>query len=313
MSQQIAERIHERPELGLLVIGYVDSNGSSAVDSGVVTRNLGSVEDLRSIVEAEKPTRLIVGIADRRGSLPMQELLRLSHSGYVIEAAERTFEQLYGRVCSEYLRPSQIVFSHEFGASEFTTALQSFYSRVIAGAALLLLAPLLVVVALLVRLTSPGRALYSQRRLGLHGKPFTVYKFRSMRTDAEAKTGAVWAAKDDPRVTRIGKWLRRLRIDEFPQLWNVLKGEMSIVGPRPERPEFVETLSEQIPFYRQRLAVRPGVTGWAQINYKYGDTIEDTVRKLEYDLYYIKNLTPALDFYIMFQTIKVMLLTRGAQ
>jgi len=176
-----------------------------------------------------------------------------------------------------------------------------------------ILAPLMLLVALLVRLTSPGPALYRQLRVGRNGSLFSVYKFRSMRIDAEKETGAVWAAKNDPRVTRLGKTLRRLRIDELPQLFNVLKGEMSIVGPRPERPEFVATLSEQIPFYRQRHCIRPGITGWAQINHKYGDTIEDTVTKLEYDLYYIKNLSPSLDFYIIFQTLKVMVQQRGAQ
>ena len=311
VTRQIAERIAERPELGMRVIGLIDNN-EDAEGSGSAPW-LGSIAQLQEIVVREKPTRIVVGMSERRGQLPIHDLLNLSYSGYAVEDAERTFELVYGRVCTEQLRPSQIVFSHEMGPKPFILSLQNIYSRVIALVALIVLAPLLFVVAILVRATSPGAALYSQRRLGLHGRAFTVYKFRSMRFDAEAKTGAVWASKDDPRVTPVGKWLRRLRIDEFPQLWNVLKGEMAIVGPRPERPEFVNTLAEQIPFYRQRLAVRPGVTGWAQINYKYGDTIEDTIRKLEYDLYYIKHLTPTLDFYIMFQTVKVMVLTRGAQ
>jgi len=150
-------------------------------------------------------------------------------------------------------------------------------------------------------------------RVGMNGVPFTLYKFRSMRADAEAQTGAVWATKDDPRVTPVGRVLRKLRIDELPQLFNVLKGEMSMVGPRPERPEFVRALSEKIPYYRQRHCVRPGITGWAQVNYKYGDTLEDTIRKLEYDLYYIKNMSTSLDSYIIFLTIKAILLSRGSQ
>jgi len=169
------------------------------------------------------------------------------------------------------------------------------------------------VVAAAVRLTSPGPVLYRQTRVGLQGAPFVVYKFRSMRTDAEAETGAVWASKDDPRVTWLGKYLRRFRLDEMPQLFNVLRGDMAIVGPRPERPEFVRTLSEKIPFYAHRHCVKPGITGWAQINHKYGDTLEDTITKLEYDLYYIKNISPSLDGYIIFHTAKVMLLSRGAQ
>jgi len=165
----------------------------------------------------------------------------------------------------------------------------------------------------LVRLSSGGPALFRQQRIGQDGVPFTLYKFRSMYRDAEAVSGAVWAKKDDPRITPVGKWLRRLRLDELPQLFNVLKGDMSIVGPRPERPEFVAELEKRIPFYRQRHCVKPGITGWAQINHKYGDTIEDTIAKLEYDLYYIKNLAPALDALIMLRTAKVMLLIRGSQ
>ena len=155
--------------------------------------------------------------------------------------------------------------------------------------------------------------LYRQVRVGLDGRPFTLYKFRSMRADAEAETGAVWASKDDPRVTSFGRIIRKLRIDEIPQLFNVLKGEMSVVGPRPERPEMVQSLSEKIPYYRHRHCVRPGITGWAQVNYKYGDTLEDVIRKLEYDLYYIKNMSLSLDSYIIFLTIKATLLSRGSQ
>jgi exopolysaccharide biosynthesis polyprenyl glycosylphosphotransferase len=171
----------------------------------------------------------------------------------------------------------------------------------------------MLLVALAVKLTSAGPVLYRQTRVGKNGAPFLLYKFRSMRANAEAQTGAVWASKDDPRTTPVGKFLRRLRLDELPQFFNVLRGEMSLVGPRPERPEFVKTLSEQIPYYRQRHCVKPGITGWAQINHKYGDTLEDTVTKLEYDFYYIKNISTSLDAYIIFHTLKTMLLSRGAQ
>src|ERR1017187_1622762 len=173
--------------------------------------------------------------------------------------------------------------------------------------------PIMLLTALAVRLSSPGAVLYRQTRVGLDGALFTLYKFRSMRANAEFATGAVWAQKDDPRVTKVGRFIRAIRFDELPQLFNVLRGEMSMVGPRPERPEFVRALSEQIPYYRQRHCVRPGITGWAQINYKYGDTFEDTITKLEYDLYYIKNMSMALDTYIVFHTLKAVLLSRGAQ
>jgi len=171
----------------------------------------------------------------------------------------------------------------------------------------------MAIAAIVVKLTSPGPILHRQVRVGLNDSVFTVLKFRSMHINAEAKTGPVWAQKDDPRVTKIGKWLRRLRFDELPQLFNVLKGDMSLVGPRPERPEFVKSLIEQIPYYSYRHCVRPGITGWAQINYKYGSTLEDSIMKLEYDLYYIKNLAVSLDMFIIFHTLKVMLFSETAQ
>jgi lipopolysaccharide/colanic/teichoic acid biosynthesis glycosyltransferase len=173
--------------------------------------------------------------------------------------------------------------------------------------------PIMLIVAILVRVTSPGPVLFRQKRVGHNGAIFTMYKFRSMRQDAEEKTGAVWSTKNDPRATPLGYWLRKLRLDELPQLFNVVRGDMSVVGPRPERPEFVFVLQEKIPYYGQRLCVRPGITGWAQINYKYGDTIEDTIVKLEYDLYYIKNISWSLDAFIIFHTAKTMLFGRGSQ
>jgi lipopolysaccharide/colanic/teichoic acid biosynthesis glycosyltransferase len=171
----------------------------------------------------------------------------------------------------------------------------------------------MLLTAILVRVTSPGPILYRQTRVGLRGKPFTLVKFRSMYVDAEARTGPVWATQDDPRITPVGRWLRLLRLDELPQFFNVLRGEMVLVGPRPERPEFCAMLDQNIPFFRVRHFVKPGITGWAQINHKYADTMEDTIRKLEYDLYYVKNMAPSLDAYIIFHTLKVMLLFRGAQ
>jgi len=191
--------------------------------------------------------------------------------------------------------------------------LQNIYSFLIALVSLVLTFPLMLLVAVGVKLTSTGPVLFRQKRVGLNGKIFTIYKFRSMVVNAEATTGAVWAKKNDPRVTPFGAVLRKTRLDELPQIFNVLRGDMSVVGPRPERPEFVTVLSEQIPFYRQRHVVKPGVTGWAQINHKYGDTIEDTIIKLEYDLYYIKNLSPSLDLYIIFDTLKVMLFSGHGQ
>jgi lipopolysaccharide/colanic/teichoic acid biosynthesis glycosyltransferase len=191
--------------------------------------------------------------------------------------------------------------------------IQGIYSVLLGVVGLVLSVPVMIIVALVVKFSSPGPILLRQTRVGLHGKHFVLYKFRSMYADAEARSGAVWASKDDPRITPAGRWLRRLRLDELPQFVNVVRRDMSIVGPRPERPEFSAMLEEKIPFYKQRHWVKPGITGWAQINHKYGDTVEDSMVKLEYDLYYIKHLAPALDAYIIFNTLKVMLLSRGAQ
>jgi exopolysaccharide biosynthesis polyprenyl glycosylphosphotransferase len=245
--------------------------------------------------------------------MPVNELLELRFGGNIIEEAASAYERVCGRVCVKELRPSQLIYSGELGPRRQTLLYQSLSNLLVAGIGVIVAAPVMLVVALAVRLSSPGPILYRQIRVGMDGVAFTLYKFRSMRADAEAESGAVWASKDDPRVTPVGRILRKLRVDELPQLFNVLKGEMSIVGPRPERPEFVKTLSSRIPYYRQRHCVRPGITGWAQINYRYSDNLEDTIEKLEYDLFYIKNMSLGLDTYIIFHTLKIMLTSRGAQ
>lgn len=311
VARQVAQRYVDRPEHNKTVAGFVvDAEEAGAITEGPV---LGPMSDFRKLVAEKKPDRVVVGMSERRQRMPMMDLLEVNFTGTLVEDAANAFEDAFGRVCSQQLRPSQLIFSRELGPRPYILKLQSVYSFVIAAIGVVITSPIMILVALAVKLTSSGPALYRQRRSGQHGAVFTVFKFRSMRQDAEAKTGAVWASKDDPRVTPVGKFIRKTRMDELPQLFNVLRGEMSIVGPRPERPEFLTTLSEQIPFYRQRLCVKPGITGWAQINHRYGDTLEDTVTKIEYDLYYIKHLSPALDFYIMFHTVKVMLLSRGSQ
>ncbi len=306
---EVIQHVTGRPEFGYAILGYLCEDEPC----GFPVPCLGKIEDIRKIFEEHRPTRIVVGMAERRNRLPVEELLDIRFSGIMIEDAADTYEAALRRVCSRKIQPSQLIFSSGLGPRRNAITLQKLYSLIIGLTGLVVLSPLMLLTALAVKLTSPGPVLYSQKRVGLNGKPFMVYKFRSMYVDAEARTGAVWAKKDDPRITRIGKWLRKLRLDELPQMWNVVKGDMSVVGPRPERPEFVEMLNTQIPYYRQRLAVKPGITGWAQINHKYGDTELDAMIKLEYDLYYIKHLAPALDFYIIFHTIKVMLLSRGAQ
>jgi sugar transferase (PEP-CTERM system associated) len=308
---EIMTRLAERPELGLAPIGYLDEPDASGKLEGVP--RLGSIAELQSVIAEQRPDRIVVGMIERRGALPVQELLELRFSGVHIEDAGNTYEAVFGRVSTRELRPSQLIFSADLGPRSSMVTMQSVYSWVIGVLAAVVSLPVMLIVALLVKLSSPGPVLFRQKRAGMNGEAFTLYKFRSMFKDAEAGTGAVWAVKDDPRITPVGRWLRRLRLDELPQLFNVIRGEMSIVGPRPERPEFVCVLQEKIPYYRQRLCVKPGVTGWAQINHKYGDTVEDAIAKLEYDLYYIKNLAPSLDAYIVFSTMKTVLLGRGAQ
>lgn len=312
LIEEISDYLSEHPEYGLSAIGYLDDCRDNPAELAAVPR-VGCITELGPIVKETKPDRIVVGMAERRGRLPVNELLDLRFSGIRIEDAQMTYESMFGRVSVRQLRPSQLIFSAELGPRPSRVFWQSIYSFAIALVATIITAPIMLLVAIVVRVSSPGPVFFRQIRVGRDGVPFTLYKFRSMRADAEAQTGAVWATKNDPRVTSVGRFLRKLRLDELPQLLNVVRGEMSIVGPRPERPEFVETLTEKIPYYRQRHCVKPGITGWAQINLKYGDSLEDTIKKLEFDLYYIKNLAASLDAYIIFHTLKVMLLSRGAQ
>jgi len=310
LLEDIARHVETHPEQGFQIAGYVDDTADDIRPGGKV---LGRLDALRSVVDASRPTRIVVGMKERRERVPMTELLDLRFAGHVIEEAATTFERVCGQVSIKDLRPSQLIYTGDLGPRSSMMFYQTIIDVVVATAGIVISMPLIILTAIAVRFSSPGPILYRQVRVGLEGKPFTLLKFRSMRADAEADTGAVWARKDDPRVTRVGRIIRKLRFDEIPQLFNVLRGEMAIVGPRPERPEFMKVLSQQIPYYRQRHCVRPGITGWAQINYKYGDTLADTIKKLEYDLYYIKNASLSMDLYIMFHTMKAMLLSRGAQ
>ena len=306
---EVISEVLARPEFGYSIVGYVCEE--QPCDFPVPC--LGGLADVRKVCEEYRPTRIVVGMAERRNRLPVQDLLEIRFTGVLIEDAADTYEIAMRRVCSRKIQPSQLIFSSVLGPRPQAIALQNFYSLLLGFVGLILALPFMLFTAIAVKLSSKGPVLYRQRRVGLNGRVFTLYKFRSMYVNAEARTGAVWASVGDPRITPVGRWLRKLRLDELPQLWNVLAGDMAIVGPRPERPEFVDLLAHQIPYYRQRLAVKPGITGWAQINHKYGDTELDAMIKLEYDLYYIKNVAPALDFYIIFHTLKVMLLSRGAQ
>jgi sugar transferase (PEP-CTERM system associated) len=311
VSQEIAAHLAARPEIGMSVLGYVDDGDSDADLPG--GKILGRIQDLTSVAQTLKPDMIVVGMTERRQELPMSEMLHLRFAGVHFEEAAVTFEAAFGRVSTRQMRPSRLVFSSDLGPRKGSLFWHSLYSFPMAVLLLILFTPVMLIVAIVVKLTSPGPVFHRQVRVGLNGSTFTLYKFRSMYADAEARTGPVWAKKGDHRITPTGKWIRRFRLDEFPQLLNVLRNEMALVGPRPERPEFVASLTNQIPYYNYRHCVRPGITGWAQINYKYGDTLDDAIMKLEYDLYYIKNLAVSLDLFIIFHTVKVMLFSETAQ
>jgi sugar transferase (PEP-CTERM system associated) len=311
----LARELYDRhQELGVSIVGFVDPDpnrvGAPVLNPGVI----GAIDDIPTIVKEHHVDRVVVSLADARGKLPMNALLEMKlQRGVSFDHLASVYEEYTGKIAIENLRPSWLIFSEGFRSTRFGLAVKRAIDLAFGTVGLTLLAPVMALVALAVRLTSPGPALYHQTRVGRNGRAIVVHKFRSMRTDAEAKTGPVWAQSNDTRVTPVGRFLRRTRLDELPQLWNVLKGDMSMVGPRPERPEFVSKLTEQIPFYGLRHGVRPGVTGWAQVRYTYGASAEDALQKLQYDLFYIKHLTVAFDLFVLFSTIKTVLLRRGAQ
>ena len=270
-------------------------------------------DNICNLAEAENVKSVIVALDEKRGILPYEELLKCKVKGMDIIDGESFYERITGKLLVEKINPSWLIFADGFVKSKVSRAVKRLVGLLISTLMLVLLSPLLLLVAIAIKLDSPGAALFSQERVGEYGKTYTLHKFRSMRADAEKESGPVWASKEDPRVTRMGKIIRKLRIDELPQLWNVFKGNMSFVGPRPERPVFVEKLKKIIPYYNERLSVKPGVTGWAQIKYPYGASEEDALQKLKYDLYYIKNMSLVMDLIVIFHTAKIVLLGRGAR
>ncbi len=271
-----------------------------------------SYQDLYKHCRQEGIDKLVVCIEERRGGLPVEELLRCRMQGLDIVEGETFYEHLTGKIIVEKIRPSWLIFHQGFRKPWHTMLFKRILGIVLSATGLLLTLPVIIIVALAIRLDSEGPILFVQERVGKDGKVFKLYKFRSMRVDAE-KDRPRWASKDDPRVTRVGRIIRKLRIDEIPQMWNVLKGDMAFVGPRPERPVFVEQLRLKIPFYDQRHTVQPGITGWAQICYPYGASEKDALEKLKYDLYYIKYMSTMFDFYIIFKTVKIVLFGEGAR
>jgi sugar transferase (PEP-CTERM system associated) len=311
---ELARELFERRQaLGVDIVGFIDPDparlGATVINPGVI----GSVEDIPTLVRALAVDRVVVSLADARGQLPMDKLLEMKLDGVNFDHLTSVYEAYTGKIAIENLRPSWLIFSSGFRKTRVLSAVKRALDLTAASIGLVLAAPLMALVALAVKCTSHGAVLYRQQRVGQHGRLFTLCKFRSMCEGAEAGTGAVWAKANDDRVTPVGRVIRKTRLDELPQLWNVLKGDMSFVGPRPERPEFVVSLTREIAFYGQRHAVKPGLTGWAQVSYPYGASVHDAMEKLQYDLFYIKNMSPALDLFIILKTIKTVLLRRGAQ
>jgi sugar transferase (PEP-CTERM system associated) len=305
-ARNLTETLRARRDAGMEIIeGTVDGDfGSETERYAAILRAFG------------KPKagidRVIVAMEERRGSMPVRELLDLRLKGIVIEDAGSLIERLSGKLPLEGLNPSSLIFTNGFNGGGLQHIVRRLLSITLSFIGLAICLPFIPFIILAVRLSSPGPIFFRQTRVGLRGRPFVVLKFRTMRQDAE-KNGAVWAVKNDARVTPLGRFMRTTRLDEIPQLWNVLRGDMAFVGPRPERPEFVQWLTNEIPYYHVRHIIRPGITGWAQVRYQYGASLEETKRKLEYDLYYIKHLSIGLDLLIIFETVKTIISRRGAQ
>lgn len=313
LARKIGTDIYRRRGHGLKLTGFIDDDpskvGQSIVNPGVI----GCFGDIADIVRVEKIERIIIALPDRRARLPMRALLDCKLKGVTVEEGETFEERMTGKIPLENLKPSWMVFSDGFKSLRTRKIMKRIFDLAISMVGLAVCAPVMLITAALIKLDSRGPVVFKQQRVGEHGREFNIYKFRSMKQDAESKTGPVWASTDDDRVTRIGRVIRKLRIDELPQLINIIKGDMSFVGPRPERAFFVDQLKEIIPYYEMRTVVKPGVTGWAQIKYPYGASVEDAVEKLQYDIYYIKNMSPLLDLMIFFFTIKVVLTGDGAR
>lgn len=297
---------------GFITVGFVAMNdGPSAVARAV---NRADLNNLPRHLLTLGASEVVLALEERRNALPLNDLLKIKTTGVEVHDFSSFLERETGRVDLDSLNPSWLIFSDGFSAGRrLSTWGKRLFDVTVSLLLLLVALPVIIVTAIAVKLESRGPAFYRQRRVGLYGEVFDVIKLRSMRTDAEVGGKAVWAQKDDPRVTRIGRFIRKVRIDELPQVWSVLKGEMSFVGPRPERPQFVADLEERLPYYAERHVVKPGITGWAQINYPYGASIEDAREKLEFDLYYAKNYTPFLDLLILLQTARVVIWPEGAR
>jgi sugar transferase (PEP-CTERM system associated) len=312
MAVGVARHVFEQHDFAYRIVGFVDDRPPSASLPPGFPRILGRSHEIAGLVDRYGVDRIVVAVADRRGRLPVSELVHAKLSGVRVEEAATTYERLTGKVMLENIKPSWVIFSDGFRVSRIRRMLKRGADVVLSLVGLVVAAIPMALTAIAVWLDSGRPVLYPQERVGQFGRVFTLFKFRSMRVDAEGAV-PIWAREGDRRVTRVGRFIRLTRLDELPQFWNVLRGDMSFVGPRPERPYFVELLSQDIPFYHERHAIKPGLTGWAQVKYRYGASVEDAAEKLRYDLYYVKHLSLFFDLTIVFDTVKVILFGKGAQ
>ena len=313
-AQDTAKAVWQRRDAGFRIVGFATENGNQPPPEIAGEKILGSADNLRDIIKREKIDRIVMAVRERRGAFPTETLLKMSLAGDVaIEECTSFFERVTGQVHLDMLRPSWLIFAGRSKDTRIKSFSRELVHRFLALIGLIVSLPIAVVTAILIKFESKGAIFYRQERVGGNGKTFQVIKFRSMRSDAEKDGKPIWALSNDDRVTRVGKIIRKIRVDEIPQFWNILKGEMNFVGPRPERPHFVEQLANEIQFYEHRHLVAPGLTGWAQVKFPYGASVEDARQKLQYDLYYIKNQSLALDLMIVFETFKIVLFGRGGR
>ena len=311
-ARKVARQILDQHDFVYRIIGFIDDDAARIGERIVNPAIVGTPGDIDRLIAQHHIDRIVVGLSDRRGKLPVQELLRAKMAGVSVEDATTTYERVTGKILIDDLRPSWLIFSDGFRVSRVTRLMKRTIDLTLSVTLAALAIPAMLVTALAIFLEDGAPVLYRQERVGENGRTFVLSKFRSMRKDAEKGGRPIWATDGDGRITHVGRVIRKTRLDELPQLWNVIRGDMSFVGPRPERPFFVDELSKEIPFYQQRHAVKPGLTGWAQVKYRYGSSLEDAMEKLRYDLYYIKHLSVIFDLTIVFDTVKVVLFRKGA-
>jgi sugar transferase (PEP-CTERM system associated) len=311
-ARRVARQILDQHEFAYRIIGFIDDDASRVGERIVNPAIVGTPADIERLCAEHHIDRIVVGLSNRRGKLPVEELLRAKMAGIRVEDATTTYERVTGKILIDDLRPSWLIFSDGFRVSRTTRLMKRTIDLTLSMVLAVLALPFMLLTALLVLIEDGRPILYQQERVGENGRAFVLSKFRSMRKDAERGGKPIWAKDGDDRVTRIGRFIRTTRLDELPQIYNIVRGDMSFVGPRPERPFFVEQLANEIPFYQQRHSVKPGLTGWAQVKYRYGSSLEDATEKLRYDLYYIKHLSVFFDLTIVFDTVKVVLFRKGA-